>query len=494
MSTPSSPASTLALRLALAGVIVVFGTIAIAAPGASFSELAGVLGFSLWALLPYAILAVMGRLISSAWAIGGAGLLALTLEVAIRLAVFVFPQSSTAAVILVFSPVLISAIGLSVGAFLGFIVGRLWQTDNLAIRVVAATVAVAGLGLVGIGIARPELFPTALLFKKRMLERVGEPRVVSGGEAFELVVVHKGSAWFQATDADGAPGDEIAVIENGGIDILDGVTFEKRERIPLGGDGRLWSWNSRLIRLEGKLVIVQTGGGFSDTEVRGTDGTLLWSYRPDPELAPDSLRPHDLDGDGVSEFYATTHRGLVRLDERGAEVWRRPATLVGILDLAPRTATDPSVVVGSGYQGLMLRWDDAGQAGGEVIAPGDSGPLGLVDFPERRGIATAGAALHVIGFDGKTVFTRPVEEGMGVRSALSVRATASAPARLAVVTGTSSDIGRARLLVLDAGGGVLYDELFGKAPAIFKAKAADGAETLFISAEEGLRALRPRVR
>jgi len=494
MSTPSSPASTLALRLALAGVIVVFGTIAIAAPGASFSELAGVLGFSLWALLPYAILAGMGRLISSAWAIGGAGLLALTMEVAIRLAVFVFPQSSTAAVILVFSPVLISVFGLTIGAVMGFLLGRLWQVGNVAARAVAVVVAFAGLGLVGIGIARPELFPTALLFKKRMLERVGEPRVVSGGEAFESVVVHKGSAWFQATDADGAPGDEIAVIENGGIDILDGVTFEKRERIPLGGDGRLWTWTSQLVRLDGRPVIVQTGGGFSDTEVRGTDGTLLWSYRPDPELAPSALRSGDLDGDGVPEFYATTHRGVFRLDPQGAEVWRRPATVHGILDLGPATAGEPALVVANAADGLMLLWDESGKGGNAIKAPGDSAPLGFVDFPERRGVVTAGDALHVIGIDGKTVFTRPVEEGMSVRSALSVRTTATAPAWLAVVTGTSSDIGRARLLVLDAGGGVLYDELFGKAPAIFKTKAADGAETLFISAEESLRALRPRVR
>ena len=491
MTTPPSIASTLALRLALAGVAVVFATVFIAAPGAGLSELAGVLGFSVWALLPYALLVGLGRLVSNPWVIGGAGLLALTMEVAIRLAVFVFPQSSTAAVVLVFSPVLISVIGLSVGALAGFILGRLWHTGNLPVRLVAATVAVVGLGLVGIGIARPELFPTVLLFKRRMLERVGEPRVVSGGDGYESVAVARGTVWSQAVDADGVAGDEIALIGGGGIDILDGATFEKRERIPLGGDGRLWSWNSRLVRLEGKLVIVQTGGGFSDTEVRATDGTLVWAYRPDPELAPDSLRAHDLDGDGVPEFYATTHRGLVRLDERGGEVWRRPATLVGILDLAPRTATDPSVVVGSGYQGLMLRWDDAGQASGEVIAPGDSGPIGLVDFPERRGIATAGAALHVIGFDGKTVFTRPVEEGMRVISALSVRSGASGPPLLAVVTGAAEHIGRARLLVLDATGAVRYDELFAKAPAIFKTTAADGSETLFVS-EGGLRALRPR--
>lgn len=492
MTTAPAPASTLALRLALAGVVVVLGTVFIAAPGAGLGELAGVLGFSLWALLPYALLLGLGRLVANPWVIGGAGVLALTIEVAIRLAVFVFPRSSTAAVILVFSPVLISAIGLSVGALLGFIVGRLWRTGNLAVRVAAATVAVAVLGLVGIGIARPELFPTAVLFKRRMLERVGEPRVVSGG-GYESVVVTRGASWAQAVDADGVAGDEIAIIGGGGIDILDGATFEKRERIPLGGDGRLWGWTSRLIRLDGKLVIVQTGGGFSDTEVRATDGTLVWAYRPDPELAPDSLRPHDLDGDGVPEFYATNHRGLVRLDERGAEVWRRPATLVGILDLAPRTATDPSVVVGSGYQGLMLRWDDAGQASGEVIPPGDSGPLGLVDFPERRGIATAGTALHVIGMDGKPVFTRPVEEGMRVMSALSVRASVSGPPLLAVVTGAAEHIERARLLILDATGAVRYDELFAKAPAIFKAKAADGAETLFIS-QDGLRALRTRAR
>lgn len=492
MIAAPSPASKLAVRLALAGVAVVFGTVVIAAPGVGLPEIAGALGFSLWAFLPYAVLVLMGRLISSPWAIGGAGLLALTLEVAIRLAVFVFPQNSTAAVILVFSPVLISVFGLTTGALAGFILGRLWQTGNLAARAVAAIVGLVGLGLVGIAIARPELFPTAVLFKKRMLERVGEPRVVSGGESFQSVTVRTHAVWSQALDADGAAGDEVAIIDGDGIDILDGTGFEKRERIPLGGGPGLWNWNSQLVRLDGKLVIVQTGGGFSDTEVRSTDGALVWSYRPDPELAPTALRVHDLDGDGVPEFYATAHRGVVRLDARGAEVWRRPATLIGILGLAPRTATAPSVVVGSAYNGLMLPWDDAGQPGREVLAPSDSTPLGLVDFPAGRGVVTAGGSLQVVGFDGKVTFTRPVEEGMQVTSAVSVRFQAKGPSLLAVVTQTAPSIARARLLVLDQSGAVRYDELFAKPPTIFKSTAADGAETLFVLAADGLRALRAR--
>jgi hypothetical protein len=451
------------------------------------------LAFSLWALMPYTVLVVMGRLISDRFVIGGAGLLVLTLECALRAAIFIWPRGSTAAVALVFSPVWLTVVALPVGGLAGFVFGRLWRSGNAVIRTVAVALAASGLGLIAIAVARPELLPTAVLFRRRMLERVGEPRIVIRSDWVETVSVSSRHAWFQAANLDGLPGDEIAIIENRQIDILDGATNEKRQSIALGGDGRLWNWYSRLAFLDGRIVIVQTGGGFSDTEVRSVDGNLLWSYRPDPALAPTSLRAADLDGDGALEFYASTRDALVRLDTAGKEVWNQRAEFDSIVDLAPRTETERALVVGSAYEGRMLTWNEAGQSLGRLNSTSDGLPVSIIDFPKGRAIATVGSKLQVIGLDGKILFERASEEGMRFVSAVSLRPGGNALPYLALVSETAKDIGRARLIVIDTTDKVVYDEVFGNAPSIFKAAAADGTESLLV-AGDGLKRLRLTIR
>jgi hypothetical protein len=450
------------------------------------------LAFALWGLMPYAVLVVMGRLISNRFAIGGAGLLVFVLECALRAAIFIWPRGSTAAVALVFSPVWLTVVALPVGGAAGFVFGRLWRSGHVVIRLAAFALAASALVWVAIAVARPELLPTAVLFRRRMLERVGGPRVVTRGDWVETTTVSSGPAWFQAANLDGQQGDEIAVIENNSIDILDGVTLEKRQSLPLAGDVRLWNWYSRLALLDGRVVVVQTGGGFSATEVRSTDGTLVWAYRPDPALAPTSLRAGDLEGDGTLEFYASTRDALVRLDAAGKEVWNRRAEFDSIVDLAPRTETERSLVVGSAYEGRMLTWNDAGQSLGRLNSTRDGVPVSIIDFPKGRAIATVGSTLQVIGLDGKILFERASEEGMRYVSAVSLRPGGNALPYLALVLQAAKDIGRARLVVIDTADKVVYEEVFGTTPSIFKAAAPDGAESLLV-AGDGLRRLRLKI-
>jgi hypothetical protein len=446
-------------------------------------------GLSVWGLMPYAVLVVMGRLVSDRFAIGGGGLLVLTLECALRAAIFVWPRGSTAAVALVFSPVWLTVVALPVGGLAGFVFGRVWRSGHAVIRLVAVVLAASGLALVAIAVARPELLPSAVLFRRRMLERVGEPRVVTRGDWVETTPISSRPAWFQAANLDRSPGDEIAVVENNRIDILDGVTLEKRQTLPLGGDSRLWNWYSRLALLDGRVVIVQSGGGFSDTEVRSTDGNLIWAYRPDPALAPTALRSGDLDGDGALEFYASTPDALVRLDTAGKEVWNQRAEFDSIVDLAPRTETERALVVGSAYGGRMLTWNELGQSLGQLNSTRDGVPVSIIDFPKGRSIATVGSTLQVIGLDGKILFERASEEGMRYVSAVSLKPGGNALPYLALVTQAAQDIGRARLVVIDTADKVLYDEVFGNTPSIFKAAAPNGAESLLV-AGDGLKRLR----
>lgn len=469
---------TLSRVLAFLGAALVIGSLAFAAPGARVGT--ALLGFTIWGLAPYMVLLLMGRLVPSPWVVGGAGLLAVTIEASVRASVFVFPQRSTAAVALLVLPAWVGA-GLLVGSLAGFVVGRLWGTGRAAARAVGMVLVLGGLGFVALGLARPDLLPTAVLRRRALLERIGPPRVVSGENAFEQKVISTDVAWFQAADLDGLPGDEVAAVKPGSGEIFDGVTFEKRNALTLGGEPRLWNGFSRLARLDGNTVIVQTGGGFSPTEVRALDGSVLWSYRPagPSQPPPTSMRPADLDGDGALEFYASTNTGIVRLDGQGREVWSHKAAVDQIVAVVPRSGSEPGLVVAAG-DGRAILVSDSGSLIGEIKAPAETVPLALFDTPGGRGIAFGGASFAVYAPDGRKLFDRAGEEGLRVVAAVSVRPGPGADPFYAIVSQAPRDVARARLLLVDAKGADLQNVVLAKAPGVFKGTAADGSETLFV--------------
>src|SRR5262249_30216308 len=160
-----------------------------------------------------------------------------------------WPRGSTAAVALVFSPVVVAASALP-GALGGWVVGRGWGSRRISLRVAVTFAAGAALALTTLGFARPELFPTAVLRRRAMLARVGAPRVVVGADAFEEVLVSDRAAWHVAGASDGSGGDVVAVVDNRGADLLDPTDFRVREHVPFAPvRGGLWNSFSTLARL-----------------------------------------------------------------------------------------------------------------------------------------------------------------------------------------------------------------------------------------------------
>lgn len=470
---------------AAAGALLVVVT---SAAGSGFSPMA--IPFVLWALAPYGFLVMVERQWTNRWATGGAGAAAVTVEAGIRAAVFLYPRGSTAAVVLVFSPVYIAAIVMPFGALAGAAFGWAFARSGQLVRVPLAVLAVAILALTWIGFARPELFPTAVVARRAALESIGEPRVVTGAGAFTRRVVSERSGWHQAGDFDGQPGDEIAVIDHTGAELLDPSDSTVLAHVPFGGEpGRLWNWYSRLHLIDGRPVVVQTGGGYQDTEVRALDNTLLWSYHPDKDLPPSALLPADLDGDGQTEFYAATTRYVARLDAAGREVWTRPLSLAGILDLRAATATEPSWVVAGQYGGRVRVWDAAGTPIGEAAWPSGASITGVVHWPDARRLAVSTTPAVALRLDGDRIEI-PLGEDMTLAQAVAFRWTADAAPTLAVVAAAPRDVNRWRLRLLNAAREVVYDEILGRAVLLHVAMDAAGRSTLLVGGA-GLSAITP---
>lgn len=479
---PSLPAGA----LALIGAGLVVGTnLAAGEPNL------GMLGFTAWALVPYALLWGAAKLRPKAdpWLFIGAGGAALAAEAGVRLSVFAFPRGSTAAVALAFSPAWILMFALPAGALAGVVLG--WTKRRGPVPHACAGIAYgAAAALLTISLARPDLMPNAVLARKAALRAIGEPRVAAGGERFRKVVVSGVQGWHLAAELDGKAGEELAVAGARGADLYDPSNLSPKGRVEFSPSLR-WSWFSTLARVDGSVKVVQTGGGYSDTEVLSPDGTVLWKYRPDAALPPNALRPADLDGSGKIAFYAATQTALVRLDGAGKEVWSRPMRSPSLVALAPRAPRATAWIAAWEYGAPVRIWDESGVELGKVALAPNETPLSIVDWPIGRGllVASSEGTARVLGLTGGALFEYPLAPLRPV-GAESIRAAKDAEPLLALLAAGPRGVPRWRLLLLDAKGETVYDEVFDKPLRLLKARLPGGGEALFLSSGDGLSALR----
>jgi hypothetical protein len=458
--------------------------------GSGFSPIS--LPFAIWSTLPYGVLWIVGSRMRDRWLTLGAGAAAIAADLGIRAAVFVWPRGSTAAIALVFSPAYITAVIMPVGAAAGWLLGRMWRW-HMAGRVAALTIGPIGLGLMMLGLARPELFPSTVLARRALLQRIGPPRIVVGSDAFTSAPVSTQSAWYIATDLDEQAGEELIIVDSAGADVLDSATLAVKRHVAFGGQpGRLWASFSTLVRLpDGRLAVAQTGGGFSRTLLQDLNGAELWEYRPDPKLPPTALRPADLDADGNVEFYGASTDSIVRLDSNGREVWRRPATLAALLATMPRAGDLPPWIAAVEYGRKLFVWDAAGRPLIERAVSAEDSPLSIVDTFAGRGFIHGGHAARAYDLEGKPLFDVPLGD-FTLSFALGVRFSSSAAPHLVLVGSTDRDTSRYRLLIVNPDRRTVYDEIFDRYPRVLAARQADGSDTLFIRDAPGLRQLRPR--
>jgi len=472
--------------LAILGVVLVWTT---SLAGSGFSLLS--LPFALWSTTPYAVLWIVGSRLRDPWPAIGAGTGALAADLGIRASVFLWPRGSTAAIALVFSPAYITAIVMPIGATVGWLCGQMWRW-HLAGRLIVATVGPIALCLLTLGLARPELFPTTVMQRRALLERIGQPRVVVGEATFESIPVSSKAAWFLTGNLDAQPGDELAIVEHAGVDVLDSASRGVKSHVIFGGEpGRLWGSFSTLVRMpDGRLAIAQTGGGFSRTLIQDLNGQELWEYRPNPRLAPDALRPADLDGDGRVEFYASSSDAITRLDADGREVWRQKTT-AALLDMLPRTSESPAWIVATEYGRKVLVWDENGRQLTELAVTAEASPLAVVDSFAGRAFVYGGQSARAFDLHGKSLFEVPLG-AFTLSTATAVRFSANEQPHLALVGSTDRETSRYRLLIVDSMRRAVYDEIFENYPRVLVARQADGSETLFVNVTSELRQLRRR--
>ena len=302
------------------------------------------------------------------------------------------------------------------------------------------------------------------------------PRVLLGADTFETVTVTEGAMAPQTGPFDNEPGEDLALVDFNGIRILLPTTLGERQRLEFTGDVRSrWSDSSRLARIGGALVVVETGHGLDTPRVHDVDGTERWRYRPAADQPPTSFVPADLDGDGDGEFYATIASNLVRLDANGQEIWRAPLSSGRITATAPRTRRDSGWIV-TESAGETVVWDETGRRLAAVTMK-DARPLGVIDWPDGRYMLTGGAALRAVSLDGRVAFDWTVAD-MLIRQALPLVLQPGVPPSVALVAEGATN--RRRLQIVSPEKMLEYDEILGAPTELLKARGADGMDRLFL--------------
>lgn len=479
-------AAELGRRLAAAGALLAFGTTLWGA------DLPRALPFALWACVPYAALAAASAALRRSGPVLGAGLAGLSAEAAIRAAVFLWPQGSTAALALLFSPAYILLLVMPAGAALGWLIESVWEKAGGALRAALALAAGAALLFEFLAIARPQWLPMNLAKQRAALSAIGEPRVVKHG-GFKDVVVSTASAWYQSAELDGLPGEEALVVTHRGAAILDAEDFRQKDYAAFSGDpGRLWNWYSRLVALEDGYAVVQTGGGFQKTELLTLAGQTLWRYKPDANMEPTALRPADLDGDGSVEFYAASAKKVCRLDHAMKEVWCRPAAHASIPVLAPKRGQRPGWLVVVEYRRMIRVLGPKGEELGAFVPSRDFNPASAADLEDGRVLLSGGKRLLLSRPDGVRVegrYNLP-EDGLTVVNAVGVQYE-KGKAPLIAVLSAPSHAPRFRLRLLGPEGDIRYEEVFDKPVGLQPLSRADGTQVLLLLEQGRLRALAP---
>ena len=447
------------------------------------------IGLTVAALVPYGILYGVSRSVASPWTIAGAGAAALAVESGIRASVFLFPRGSTAAIALVFSPAFVTVAALPAGGLGGYVAGRLWPKAGGFGRLVICCIAAAVLILIFIDLGRPDLFPTTVVRRRAQIARIGDPRVVTGGEAFEASPIWPSGGWFDTgrftSDAD----EVVAFVESDSIRFVDPADGRVRESVALAPTARRkWNWSTRLVRLDGRLALAQTGGGYQDTEVIGLDGEQIWRYRPSPELPPTVMLPADLDNDGQTEFYISDHKGVARVDGSGREVWRRDKAMVQIVGAVP-DLTGGGRILAYVYGDRAYSWTPTGEGPVPIAIPRDAFVMKAVNWQKGPALVLGGDRVRIIDLRGQTRLDVPFGD-FRASEAVALRG-ADGVSMLAVVGTTAREVNRWRLALLQSSGQIAFDQIFSMPVRLLKTTNGRGEDALLVLTDQ-LRAFRSR--
>ena len=166
------------------------------------------------------------------------------------------------------------------------------------------------------------------------------------------------------------------------------------------------------------------------------------------------------------------------------------STLADLAALLPRAQGQPGWVVGVEYGVRAIVCDDAGALLGTLPLP--SGVMATAaDYAGERLLIVGDRTVRGLALNGALRVEIPLDDFTATQ-VLGIRLAPGASSSLVIVGATDRDARRWRVLIVDAGRRVVYDEIADAYPRVFVARGADGRDVLFVATASILRKLSPR--
>ena len=258
---------------------------------------------------------------------------------------------------------------------------------------------------------------------------------------------------------------KIAVLGTRELNIIDKEDPSKSINIKYQMAGK-----PSLIRIDGKMHIVDGGGGFGDVGLMDQTGKAVWTYKQDPDSSnPNELIGGDLNSDGTPEFYASTSDdGVHVLDTNGKLVKKFGSGFIEGVDLC--TYNDHTVLIDQDINDTFHFWNYEGHLIKTIKIKRYMWDFSIINWPSKNHILIKdGSSFYVLDFNGKVVFKK--RAGFRILSLKGTGVNFKGGKRyLAVITETRPHYNRSILWIFSPKGDLIYKEVICSTEAITAVK------------------------
>jgi hypothetical protein len=224
--------------------------------------------------------------------------------------------------------------------------------------------------------------------------------------------------------------------------------------------------------IDGRMHIIDGGGGFGDLGLMDEKGKLIWKYPLNQkDFRAFEMEGGDLNNDGMPEFYVATSNGLHVLDSNGIlmKILGAGKSVFGGFELG--TYNDQMVIITLDYiNRKFYLWNFHGDLLKTIERKKYIWDFSLINWPSENYIlANDGESFYILDFDGNIIlninagFTIQALRGTGIHFK-------NGKNYLAVLTRTRSVHDRSILWIFSPDGKLIYKEVLCSTEAIVAIK------------------------
>ncbi|MHA2039968.1 MAG: hypothetical protein ACW98X_26450 [Promethearchaeota archaeon] len=253
-------------------------------------------------------------------------------------------------------------------------------------------------------------------------------------------------------------GNEIGIFGQLGLHILNTKTKEPISKVKFDLPSGIWKPSILYIE-EGKIfeIVLRNGAGY--VGLLDQYGQVIWLYESKPNLIVNNMAVGDLNNDKESEFYVATNNGLIKLNNKGEEIWRQGEWAYDVEVYDPGNNELPYLIT-INHDSIVEFRNSHGTLVRNVKPPIDIYDIETINWPTPGNILTRyGSSLFVLNFEGEVILEYKLNKNIFMIRGTTIRLYNEIKPYLAVIAKFKSSSGKSMLCIFSPNGKLVYKEL-----------------------------------